>query len=231
MRINKYIASCGLCSRRKAEEYINDGKVKVNGKVIINLATDINEKSDVVEVDGKKLLQEKKKIYIMLNKPRGYVTTVKEQFDRDSVMELIHEDERVYPIGRLDMYTEGLLLLTNDGNFANEMMHPKNQITKTYIAKVVGEITQEKLNNLRKGVDIGGYVTRPAKVEIKKDNLLVITISEGKNRQIRRMCETQELIVNNLKRVRVGNLKLENLPLGKYRYLTSSEVNGLINKK
>ena len=231
MRINKYIASCGLCSRRKSEEYITSGKVKINGTLITNLATDIDEKKDIVEVNGKSITQEKKKIYIMLNKPRGYVTTVKEQFDRPSVMELIHENERVFPIGRLDMYTEGLLLFTNDGDFANKMMHPKNEITKTYVAKVTGQVTEEKLNNLRNGVNIGGYITRPAKVEIKNNNILVITIGEGKNRQIRKMCETQELIVSNLKRVRVGSLRLENLPIGNYRYLTLKEINSLINKK
>lgn len=227
MRINKYIASCNVCSRRKAETYITAGKVKLNGKIVLELATDVDEAKDVVEVDGKIIHLEQKKVYIMLNKPKGYVTTSKEQFSRPSVLDLIHENIRVFPIGRLDMYTEGLLLLTNDGEFANKLMHPKNEIKKIYIAKVKGVLTEQKLNALRSGVDIGGYITRPAEVVQKNTDLIQITISEGKNRQIRKMCLSQNLEVVDLKRVKIGNISLENLAVGKYIFLTKKQIENI----
>ena len=154
IRLNKYISECGVCSRRSADTLIQSGKVSVNGEVITDLGVKIDEISDTIAVDNKIIKKEDKLVYIMLNKPKGYVTTSKEQFGRKSVLDLIDTNLRVYPIGRLDMYTEGLLLLTNDGNFANEMMHPKNKIEKTYIAKVNGNITNEKIEMLKRGVDI-----------------------------------------------------------------------------
>ena len=219
IRLNKYISECGVCSRRSADTLIQSGKVSVNGEVITDLGVKIDEISDTIAVDNKIIKKEDKLVYIMLNKPKGYVTTSKEQFGRKSVLDLIDTNLRVYPIGRLDMYTEGLLLLTNDGNFANEMMHPKNKIEKTYIAKVNGNITNEKIEMLKRGVDIGGYVTKPAKVrKILEKNELEIVISEGKNRQVRKMCNAVGLNVINLKRTKIGNLNLGKLKLGSYKY-------------
>lgn len=222
-RLNKYIASCGVCSRRKADELIQEGRVKINDIIVTNLGEKV-EVNDIVKVDNKVISKEEKKVYIALNKPKGYVTTNSDQFDRKSVIDLIHEEVRVYPIGRLDMYTEGLLLLTNDGEFSNKLMHPRNKIEKTYIVITDTNVTDKQLENLRSGVDIGDYITKPAKArKISKDKIEII-ISEGKNRQVRRMCESVNINLLNLKRVQVGNIKLENLQSGKYRYLTEEEI-------
>ena len=197
IRLNKYIAECGICSRRKADILIESGKVLVNDIVIKDLGVIIDDTKDQVKVDGKTISKENKYVYIMLNKPKGYVTTNSEQFGRKSVLDLIDTDYRIFPIGRLDMYTEGLLLLTNDGEFANKLMHPKNKVEKTYIANVKGNITKEKTEHLINGVDIGGYITKPAQVRIisKDKNEIEIKISEGKNRQVRKMCEAVGLKV------------------------------------
>ena len=226
IRLNKYIAECGICSRRKADILIESGKVLVNDIVIKDLGVKIDDTKDQVKVDGKTVSKENKFVYIMLNKPKGYVTTNSEQFGRKSVLDLIDTDYRIFPIGRLDMYTEGLLLLTNDGEFANKLMHPKNKVEKTYIANVKGNITEEKIENLRNGVDIGGYITKPAKVRIisKYKNEIGIKISEGKNRQVRKMCEAVGLKVINLKRISIGKLNLGNLKIGEYRYLNKNEI-------
>ena len=226
IRLNKYIAECGICSRRKADILIESGKVLVNDIVIKDLGVKIDDTKDQVKVDGKTISKEDKFVYIMLNKPKGYVTTNSEQFGRKSVLDLIDTDYRIFPIGRLDMYTEGLLLLTNDGEFANKLMHPKNKVEKTYIANVKGNITEEKIENLRNGVDIGGYITKPAKVRIisKYKNEIGIKISEGKNRQVRKMCEAVGLKVINLKRISIGKLNLGNLKIGEYRYLNKNEI-------
>ncbi len=226
-RLNKYIASCGICSRRKADDLILQGRVKINNEVVTNLGAQVNS-NDIVKVDNKEINKEEKKVYIMLNKPKGYVTTSHDQFNRKSVLDLINEDVRVYPIGRLDMYTEGLLLLTNDGEFSNKMMHPRNKVEKTYIVTTDTKITNKQINDLRTGVDIGGYITKPAKVRILNNNRLEIIISEGKNRQVRRMCESVGINLLNLRRVKIGNLKLGNLQSGKYRYLTEQEKNNVI---
>lgn len=227
MRINKYIASCGICSRRKAEEYIVQGKVKINDEVVKDLSTLVDVESDNVYLNNKLIKQENKKVYIMLNKPKGYVTTNSEQFGRKSTLDLIHEKERVFPIGRLDMYTEGLLLLTNDGQFANKLTHPKHEIEKRYIVNVDKKVTSEMIRKLQNGVDIGGYITKPAKVKIDNDTKFEIVISEGKNRQVRKMCEAVSLRVINLKRVQIGNISLGNLQIGKYRYLNRDEVDSI----
>lgn len=226
IRLNKYIAECGICSRRKADILIESGKVLVNDIVIKDLGVKIDDTKDQVKVDGKTISKEDKFVYIMLNKPKGYVTTNSEQFGRKSVLDLIDTDYRIFPIGRLDMNTEGLLLLTNDGEFANKLMHPKNKVEKTYIANVKGNITEEKIENLRNGVDIGGYITKPAQVRIisKDKNEIEIKISEGKNRQVRKMCEAVGLKVINLKRTSVGKLNLGNLKIGEYRYLNKNEI-------
>lgn len=226
IRLNKYIAECGICSRRKADILIESGKVLVNDIVIKDLGVKIDDTKDQVKVDGKTISKEDKFVYIMLNKPKGYVTTNSEQFGRKSVLDLIDTDYRIFPIGRLDMNTDGLLLLTNDGEFANKLMHPKNKVEKTYIANVKGNITEEKIEHLINGVDIGGYITKPAKVSIisKDKNEIEIKISEGKNRQVRKMCEAVGLKVINLKRTSIGKLNLGNLKIGEYRYLNKSEI-------
>lgn len=226
IRLNKYIAECGICSRRKADILIESGKVLVNDIVIKDLGVKIDDTKDQVKVDGKTISKEDKFVYIMLNKPKGYVTTNSEQFGRKSVLDLIDTDYRIFPIGRLDMNTEGLLFLTNDGEFANKLMHPKNKVEKTYIANVKGNITEEKIEHLINGVDIGGYITKPAQVRIisKDKNEIEIKISEGKNRQVRKMCEAVGLKVINLKRTSIGKLNLGNLKIGKYRYLNKNEI-------
>ena len=225
-RINKYIASCGVCSRRKAEEYVLSGRVKVNDIIIKDLAYKVKEE-DIIKIDDNIINKEEKKVYIMLNKPKGYVTTSHEQFGRKSVLDLIDEDVRVYPIGRLDMYTEGLLLLTNDGDFANKLMHPKNKIAKKYIVTSKEKITQNQKELLESGVNIGDYITRPAKVNILDSNEFEIIISEGKNRQVRRMCEAVRVNLTNLKRIQIGNINLGNLQTGKYRYLSDEEIKSI----
>lgn len=229
IRLNKYIAECGICSRRKADILIESGKVLVNDIVVKDLGVIIDDAKDQIKVDGKTISKEKEFVYIMLNKPKGYVTTNSEQFGRKSVLDLIDTNYRIFPIGRLDMYTEGLLLLTNDGEFANKLMHPKNKVEKTYIANVKGNITEDKIEHLRNGVDIGGYITKPAKVRIisKENNELEIKISEGKNRQVRKMCEAVGLKVLNLKRISIGKLNLCNLKVGKYRYLNKNEIRNI----
>lgn len=224
MRLNKFIASSGICSRRKADELILNSKIKINGKIITELGINVEEK-DIVEFEGKVLKLQQEKVYLMLNKPTGYITTSIEQFGRKCVLDLIEEDLRVYPIGRLDMDTEGMLLLTNDGDFANKLMHPKNKIKKSYIVTVDKEVELNKLEKLRNGVDIGDYITKPAEAQMLDKNHLKIVISEGKNRQVRKMCSAVGINLISLKRESIGNLKLGNLKLGKYRKLTDEEIN------
>lgn len=226
-RLNKYIASCGICSRRKADELIASGKVKINDIVVTNLGEKVNNEN-VVKVDNKIIQKEEKKVYIALNKPRGYVTTNSDEYNRKNVIDLINEDVRVYPIGRLDMDTEGLLILTNDGEFSNKVMHPKNKIEKTYIVTTDTNVTNNQIEELRNGVDIGDYITRPAKVKREGKDKIKITISEGKNRQIRRMCEAVNINLLNLRRIQVGNINLGTLQSGKYRYLTEHEKKDMV---
>ncbi len=228
IRLNKYIANCGICSRRKADEYIESGKVKINGETVTELGRQIDENLDEVTVQGKKISLKVENVYIMLNKPKGYITTNNEQFNRPSTKDLIKEKVRVFPIGRLDMNTEGLLILTDDGEFANKLMHPKNKIEKTYIVDLKNKISSEQIKMLESGVDIGDYITKPAKVEILSDLQIKIIISEGKNRQIRRMCESVGAKLKGLKRIKIGNLELGDLKLGKYRFLTLDEVKNII---
>lgn len=229
-RLQKYLANQGIGSRRKCEQYILDGRVKVNGVIVTELGTKVNSDVDEICFDGKKVNKQDKKVYILLNKPIGYVTTVKDQFNRDTVMDLIKIRERVVPVGRLDMYTSGALILTNDGDFVYKCTHPKHEITKTYTVTLKGIIKNEEVAQLREGVDIGGYITRPAKVKILKTDeekdisRLEIVIHEGKNRQVRKMCEAVERKVLALHRTKIGNIGVKDLPLGKWRYLRDDEV-------
>lgn len=234
-RLQKYLANNGVGSRRKCEQYILDGRVMVNGIIIRELGTKINSDEDQVYFDGKKVENKNKKVYILLNKPIGYVTTVKDQFNRDTVMDLVKVQERVVPVGRLDMYTSGALILTNDGDFVYKCTHPKHEIDKTYTVTLKGIITKEEVDKLCTGVDIGGYVTRTAKVKILKTDFekdisrLEIVIHEGKNRQVRKMCESIGRKVLALHRTKIGNIVVKDLPLGQWRYLKNNEIKSLLN--
>ena len=233
-RLQKYLAECGIASRRKCEEYILQGKVQVNGKTITELGVKVNPEKDKITFEGKNIKQEERKVYILLNKPIGYVTTSDEQFGRDKVLDLVKVRERVVPVGRLDMYTSGALILTNDGDFVYKVTHPKHEITKTYTVTVKGIIKNEEVEQLRKGVKIEDYITRPAKVKILKTDeekdisRLEITIHEGKNRQVRKMCESVGRKVLALHRSKIGNIGVKDIELGKWRYLKDFEVKALI---
>lgn len=224
IRLNKYIANAGVCSRRAADKLIDEKKVKVNGRLVLEKGTVIDTYKDNVEVNGKKISISEEKVYILLNKPKGYITTAKEQFNRPFVLDLINEKERVYPVGRLDMDTSGLLILTNDGQLTNKITHPKNHIHKTYVAILKNELSNVDMQKLEKGVDIGGYVTQPAEVQKLGDKKVRITISEGKNRQVRKMFETVNNKVVELKRISIGKLTLENLEVGKFKYVKYEEI-------
>ncbi|NLZ49978.1 MAG: rRNA pseudouridine synthase [Clostridiales bacterium] len=232
-RLQKYMAHCGVASRRKCEELILDGKVKVNNQIVKELGTKVNPSMDKVEVDGVLIKPEERKIYIALNKPVGYVTTVKDEKNRKTVLDLVKVEERIYPIGRLDYNTSGLLLLTNDGEVYNKVIHPRQSINKVYIALIKGHLTDKKIELFSKGIDIGGYITAPAKIRILKkfenSSEVEITIHEGKNRQIRRMCEKIGNPVIQLKRIKIGDIKLEGLAIGKWRYLSEKEIKYLKN--
>lgn len=235
MRLQKYISRSGYTSRRKAEELILAGKVTINGNVIKELGTKVEE-GDFVKVNGKTLQIENSKIYILLNKPVGYITSSKDQFQRETVLDLVKGvKERIYPVGRLDYDTSGLLILTNDGDFTLKMTHPKNEVEKTYLAKVKGIPTNEKLDLLRNGIRIENYVTAKAKVERIKvydhNSLIKITIHEGKNRQVRKMFDKIGHSVRGLQRTQIGNLKIGELKEGKWRYITPEEINELTKKR
>ncbi len=230
VRLQKFLAECGVASRRKAEELIVNGEVSVNGKVVTELGVKVDPKKDTVVYNGEELRLSARLVYIMLHKPEGYVTTVKDQFDRPTVLDLIEESAgtRLVPVGRLDYNTSGLLLLTNDGEMVHKLTHPKHNIEKTYVVKVKGIPTDVELDKLRKGVVIDGYKTAPAFAAVTKRNentaMIKIGIKEGKNRQIRKMCEAIDHEVIHLKRVSTGKLSLGELKKGEYRFLTKEEV-------
>lgn len=230
IRINKYIAECGICSRRKAEEYILNGKVKLNGKIVSELGQKVNEK-DRVELNGKCIYRKKENIYIMLNKPKGYVTTSKEQFGRPSVLDLVKGNERVFPVGRLDMDSRGLIILTNDGEYTNNIIHPTKHIKKTYKVKLKNTILDADIKKLEQGVDIGDYITKPATVKRLNKDEIEITITEGKNRQVRKMCEAIGNKVIELKRISIGNLKLGALKEGKCIVLNKKQAFSVFDNK
>lgn len=231
MRINKYIAMSGVASRRTADELIENGNVKVNSITLKSPGYDVKE-GDIVEVNGRIIEAEEKKVYLMLNKPVGYITSVKDEHMRPTVMDLVTDIEaRVFPVGRLDFNTSGLLLLTNDGDFAYKVAHPKHSTGKTYRAKVQGIISREKLAKLRRGVDIGGFVTSPAQAnivkELPKHTVVEITIHEGRYRQVRKMFKAIGNPVEELERIAIGSVKLGRLAVGGYRKLTKEEIEAL----
>lgn len=228
MRLQKYIASCGVTSRRKAEELIKQGRVKVNGKTIDQMGQVVNE-NDQIELDGVVITPDKEKVYYMLNKPTGYITSAADEQGRPTVIDLVSSiDVRVFPVGRLDYNTSGLLLLTNDGQMAYKLMHPQHEIKKIYIATIQGNITSKDINLLSKGVDIGGYITAGASAKIlnQKNNTskVEIIIHEGKNRQVRKMFKAVGYKVLELERIAIGEIKLTRLKKGDYRKLNKKEM-------
>ena len=250
VRLQKYLADCGVASRRASEKLISSGCVFVNGKKVIELGTKVEAGKDVVTVNGERVSPESRKVYIMLHKPKGYVSTVKEQFDRPAVLELLGDvKERVVPVGRLDFDTSGLLLLTNDGDLVYKLTHPKHGIDKVYLAKVAGRVQNPEVERLKAGVvidaepigeaeekpsyiaDRSPYKTAPAKVKVIKaddsTSIVEIALQEGKNRQVRKMFDAVGHKVLALKRVAVGELRLEKLESGKYRHLSGKEVDYL----
>ena len=235
-RLQKYLANQGTASRRKCEEFILDGRVKVNGKIITELGTKVDPDKDKIEFDNKEIKKQEKKVYVLLNKPIGYVTTSKDQFDRPTVVDLVKIPEKVLPVGRLDMYTSGALLLSNDGEFINKVTHPSNEIEKTYTVTVKGIVTDEDVKKLEDGVKIKDYISGKAKVKIlkideeKKISRLAITIHEGKNREVRKMCEAIGKKVLALHRRTVAGLSVKNMEIGTWRYLSRSEVQGILEK-
>lgn len=227
MRLNKYIADAGICSRRKADELIACGNVKLNGAVVREMGCTV-EDGDVVVVNGRKIEAESK-VYVVVNKPLGYITSMDDDKDRATVAELVADiPERLFPVGRLDYNTTGLLIMTNDGQLTYTLTHPKHEVYKTYVAKVAGVISDTKLARLRKGVDIGGFITSPAKVRVIKQMprhaVVEIKIKEGKNRQVRKMFAAVGNKVQALERTAIGDIRLGHLMEGHYRKLTKKEI-------
>ncbi len=233
IRINKFLAKCGLGSRRKVEEFVTNGEVTVNGNTIYDLSFKVDPVQDIVKYKGKLVKASNDVVYIMLNKPPNYVVTKSDEFNRKTVYDLLPEEARLLnPIGRLDKDSEGLLLLTNDGEFSNNIIHPRYKLPKAYLVKVKGSINDEKVNRLRSGIIIEDKITNPAKVflleKTDSDAYLKIIINEGRKRQIRLMLKAVECEVTELKRTQIGEVSLGNLPRGMWRYLLPKEVLSLI---
>ncbi|MCH4888839.1 rRNA pseudouridine synthase [Acidaminobacter sp. JC074] len=225
MRVHKYMAKAGVASRRKSEEMVKEGLVKINGETA-GLGSMVSE-GDVVTVSGHVVTLEETMVYLMLNKPLECVTTAEDQFGRKTVMDYIDVPERVYPIGRLDYNTTGLLLLTNDGDLANKIMHPKHQMKKTYIAKIKGTPSEDLIRKFETGLLIEDKMTAPANLKVIKPGLVEVKIHEGRNRQVRKMLEAIGFPVITLKRSKIGRLTLGDLKAGQFRHLTEDEVNYL----
>lgn len=229
IRLQKYMASCGVASRRKCEALIEAGKVKVGDQIITELGFKVDPDLDRVYFNGALIKPETEKVYILLNKPTGYITSVKDQFDRQTVIDLIQGiDARIYPVGRLDYDTSGLLLLTNDGDMTNQITHPSHKVEKTYVAKVKGQVSKLELKKIQDGIDIGGYVTAPSRARIIKtasgSTTVELTIHEGKNRQVRRMFDAINHPVMALDRIAIGKIKKGSLKEGTWRLLNDSEI-------
>lgn len=228
MRLNKYIAAAGVCSRRKADELIANGNVRINGAVMKEMGYDVAD-GDTVQVNGRIISAASKKVYVAVNKPLGYITSMDDDRSRATVAELVADiPERLFPVGRLDYNTTGLLIMTNDGDLTYTLTHPKHEVWKTYIATVSGVISDNRIARLRKGVDIGGFVTSPAKVRVIKQMsrhaVVEISIHEGKNRQVRKMFAAVGNKVQELERVSIGDIRLGRLMSGHYRKLTREEI-------
>ncbi|AIY80814.1 rRNA pseudouridine synthase [Clostridium botulinum] len=232
-RLQKYMASCGVASRRKCEEIILNGEVKVNGVVITELGTRVNPVEDNVEYKGSLITKEENKVYIILNKPEGYITSAKDEKGRKTVLDLVKVNERIYPIGRLDYDSSGLILLTNDGDVYNKIIHPREELNKKYIAVVKGEVSKKDIDTFNKGIDIGGYITAPASLEVLSyangKSTVEVCIHEGKNRQIRKMCTAINHEVLSLNRVSIGEIQLKYLKKGEWRKLTTEELDYIRN--
>jgi 23S rRNA pseudouridine2605 synthase len=228
MRLNKFISNSGYTSRRKADELIFEGKVKINGEIVKEPGSQVDISEDVVEVEGKTIGLEEELKYILLNKPVRYISSVKDQFSRPSVIDLVDVEERVYPVGRLDFDSSGLIILTNDGDLTYRLTHPKHNIYKTYIVRINGLIDDETIEKLQKGMYIDNYRTRPCKISYVKDDgrksVLRVSILEGRNRQIRKMFEKFDFRVVSLRRISVGEISLGELEPGQWRYLRDDEV-------
>lgn len=235
IRLQKFLSIAGVCSRRKGEELILNGSIKVNGAVVCELGTKVNDETDIVEVDGVLIVPEKRNTYIMLNKPRNVITSTNDEHGRKTVIDIISGAGlgRVYPVGRLDYETEGLLFLTDDGNLTYRLTHPKHHIKKVYIARVNGIPKADELMKFGEGLEIDGYKLQPCEGNIidKKNGEaeVLVTIYEGRNRQVRKMFEKIGYRVINLKRISVGDISLGNLPYGKWRFLTENEIKYLKN--
>ena len=234
MRINKYIAHAGVASRRKAEELIKQGLVTLNGQVVTELATTVKS-GDRVEVEGQPIYNEEK-VYYLLNKPRGVISSVRDDKGRQTVVDLLPEvKERIYPVGRLDWDTSGLLILTNDGDFTDKMLHPRHEIDKVYVARVKGLASKDNLRPLTKGIVIDGKKTQPARYHIvktdreKNRSVVELTIHEGRNHQVKKMFEAVGLMVDKLSRTRFGTLDLSGLNSGEARRLNKKEISQLYN--
>ena len=233
MRLNKYIASAGICSRRKADELIQNGNVKINGAIVREMGCQVAD-DDVVQVNGKRIESAGSKVYVAVNKPHGYITTMEDDKNRTTVAELVNDiPERLFPVGRLDCNTTGLLIMTNDGELTYTLTHPRHEVYKTYVAKVAGVLSDARIAKLRKGVDIGGFVTSPAKVAVLKQMprhaIVEISIREGRNRQVRKMFAAVGNKVQELQRTAIGEIRLGRLKEGHYRKLTRQEVEYLKN--
>ena len=228
-RLQKLIAQAGICSRREAEKIISAGRVTVDGKIFRELGAKADPSKNKIRVDGKLLHFGAEKIYLLLNKPRGYVSTAKDERGRKTVLDLLGENfsERVWPVGRLDLNSEGLLILTNDGDLTNALIHPRFEVSKTYRAKISGDVTEEKLDKLRAGIELDDGLTAPAEIFLLEKNLVEVTIHEGRNRQVRRMFAAVGLDVKRLRRIKFSFLTLDGLKVGAFRKLTAEEISRL----